>query len=253
MVVPLASFLDVGLPILSALLAVVALAVGAFGVAEAGAGIAVGASGSGGAGGPAGVSVTGDTVARMPCDVSHMTASAPASTEPSVTLTNLSGNTVYIIRVWAVNEAGAGPAAEVMGQTGAVSPGLCGTARAATEGEEQALVLEWEPPSDNGGADLVAYRVWLRPVFQDGLGGFFPASNYIDLGLFEHVGEATATQKAPVKFGAQLGCHGHGMPWDVMGCHGMSWDFFFPAPFLMKVSAGLFIANRCNGPAVGDL
>ena len=39
---------------------------------------------------------------------------------------------------------------------------------------------------------------------QDGLGGFFPASNYIDLGLFEHVGEVAATQKAPVKFGAQV-------------------------------------------------
>ena len=82
------------------------------------------------------------------------------------------------------------PDHQVMGQTGAVSPGLCGTARAATEGEEQALVsghfgcafsvgtlwfwwfcealvLEWEPPSDNGGADLVAYRVWFRPVFQE--------------------------------------------------------------------------------------
>jgi len=136
------------------------------------------------------------------------TASAPASSEPSVTLKNLSGNTVYIIRVWAVNEAGAGPAAEVMGQTGAVSPGLCGTARAATEGEEQALVLEWEPPNDNGGADLVAYRVWLRPVFQDGLGGFFPASNYIDLGLFEHAGDATATQRAPVKLDQLPSCSG---------------------------------------------
>lgn len=136
------------------------------------------------------------------------TASAPASSEPGVTLKNLSGNTVYIIRVWAVNEAGAGPAAEVMGQTGAVSPGLCGTARAATEGEEQALVLEWEPPSDNGGADLVAYRLWLRPVFQDGLGGFFPASNYIDLGLFEHVGEVAATQKAPVKLDQLPSCSG---------------------------------------------
>ena len=31
----------------------------------------------------------------------------------------------------------------------------------------EALVLEWEPPSDNGGADLVAYRLWLRPVFQE--------------------------------------------------------------------------------------
>ena len=88
------------------------------------------------------------------------TASAPASSEPSVTL-NLTGNSVrpespcdslcevYIIRVWAVNEAGAGPAAEavtllelalvqVMGQTGAIAPGLCGAVRVATEGEDQA-------------------------------------------------------------------------------------------------------------------
>lgn len=38
---------------------------------------------------------------------------------------------------------------------------------------------------------------------QDGLGGFFPASNYIDLGLFEHAGDATATQRAPVKWEAK--------------------------------------------------
>lgn len=40
---------------------------------------------------------------------------------------------------------------QVMGQTGAVSPGLCGTARAATEGEEQAGSIG---------------------EFSDGLGGF---------------------------------------------------------------------------------
>ncbi|CAK8995399.1 unnamed protein product [Durusdinium trenchii] len=141
-------------------------------------------------------------------DVEPRTASAPASSEPGATLTHLSGNTVYVIRVWAVNEAGAGPAAEVMGQTGPISPGLCGAARGATEGEEQALVLEWEPPSDNGGADLVAYRVWLRPVFQDGLGGFFPATNFIDLGLFEHVGHPGATQRAPVRVDQLPSCSG---------------------------------------------
>lgn len=36
------------------------------------------------------------------------TASSPASPEPSVTLKNLRGNTVYTVRVWAVNEAWVG-------------------------------------------------------------------------------------------------------------------------------------------------
>ncbi|CAJ1439778.1 unnamed protein product, partial [Effrenium voratum] len=134
------------------------------------------------------------------------TASAPASSEPQVTLTNLAGNTVYIIRVWAVNEAGAGPAAEVMGQTGPVAPGLCGLAKGATD--EEALSLEWEPPGNSGGADLVAYRVWLRPVFQDGLGGFAPADSFIDLGLFEHQGAGNAVQKASVRLDQLQSCSG---------------------------------------------
>ncbi|CAE7276797.1 TTN, partial [Symbiodinium pilosum] len=137
------------------------------------------------------------------------TASAPALQDPSVTLKNLSGNTVYTIRVWAVNEAGSGPAAEVLGQTGPVAPGLCGEARISVEGEPTeptALSIEWEPPIESGGADLVAYRIWLRPVFQDGLGGFFPADGFIDLGLFEHRG--SRTQKAPVKLDQLPSCSG---------------------------------------------
>ena len=82
------------------------------------------------------------------------------------------------------------PDHQVMGQTGAVSPAsvvqpvlppkvrnrpwcgsfwmceICGNPVVLVVLRE-ALVLEWEPPSDNGGADLVAYRVWLRPVFQE--------------------------------------------------------------------------------------
>ena len=89
-------------------------------------------------------------------------------------------------------------APQVIGQTGPVAPGLCGEARIAVEGEKEgeasaprtlrpwshkthqkqlqscnvchyrvcpcfcvfeALTIEWEPPTDNGGADLVAYRL----------------------------------------------------------------------------------------------
>ena len=34
---------------------------------------------------------------------------------------------------------------------------------------------------------------------KDGLGGFFPASSFIDMGLVEHSGHAHAPQRAPVK------------------------------------------------------
>ncbi|CAE6950495.1 unnamed protein product [Symbiodinium natans] len=96
---------------------------------------------------------------------------------------------------------------QVIGQTGPVAPGLCGEARIAVEGEG-ALSIEWEPPIESGGADLVAYRIWLRPVFQDGLGGFFPADGFIDLGLFEHRSRGPRTQKAPVKFDQLPSCSG---------------------------------------------
>jgi len=116
---------------------------------------------------------------------------------------------VYTIRVWAVNEAGSGPAAEVMGQTGAVAPSVCGAPRATSDNaDEGALNIEWDPPLDPGGADVVAYRIWLRPVFQDGLGNFFPADNFLDLGLFEHRGGFTALQAAPVKLSQLPSCSG---------------------------------------------
>lgn len=137
------------------------------------------------------------------------TASAPASKEPTASLKNLIGNTAYTIRVWAVNEAGPGLAAEVMGQTGAVPPGVCSPVRAASDCTDQtSLSVEWNPSMETGGAAVVAYRVWLRPVFQDGLGNFFPADDFIDLGLFEHRGGAAAVQTAPIRLDQMPSCSG---------------------------------------------
>ena len=47
--------------------------------------------------------------------------------------------------------------------------------------------------------EAIASRPLLGHLVQDGLGGFFPATNFIDLGLFEHVGHPGATQRAPVR------------------------------------------------------
>ncbi|CAE8606579.1 unnamed protein product, partial [Polarella glacialis] len=139
------------------------------------------------------------------------TASAPPAADPSAVLKNLIGNTAYTIRVWSVNEAGPGPSAEILCHTGAVQPGVCGQPRAADDEAvvgDSTLCVEWAPPLDNGGADVVAYRVWLRPVFQDGLGNFFPSEGFIDLGLFQHQAGPRATQRAPVRLDALPACSG---------------------------------------------
>lgn len=134
--------------------------------------------------------------------IDRRTASAPASPEPTVTLASLQGNTVYTFRVWAVSEAGPGPVAEVMGKSGPVPPGVCGQPRAAEGDAEAPLCIEWSPPLDGGGAAVVAYRVWLRPLFRDSVQEVMPANGFIDLGLFEHRGAPSALQRAPFRLEA---------------------------------------------------
>eukprot|EP00913_Durusdinium_trenchii_P000560 g516.t1 len=56
--------------------------------------------------------------------------------------------------------------------------------------------------------EAIASRPLLGHLVQDGLGGFFPATNFIDLGLFEHVGHPGATQRAPVRVDQLPSCSG---------------------------------------------
>lgn len=139
------------------------------------------------------------------------TASAPAAAAPSVVIRSLQGNTAYKFKVWAMSEAGPGPTAEVLGCTSAVPPGACGApyslGRVGT-GDELVFGIEWAPPLDTGGAAVVAYRVWLRPLMSDRLGGAFPAEGWIDLGLFEHQGGQGGTQYAQLRLDALPSCPG---------------------------------------------
>eukprot|EP00929_Paragymnodinium_shiwhaense_P002437 TRINITY_DN102693_c0_g1_i1.p1 TRINITY_DN102693_c0_g1~~TRINITY_DN102693_c0_g1_i1.p1 ORF type:complete len:612 (+),score=96.09 TRINITY_DN102693_c0_g1_i1:82-1917(+) len=131
------------------------------------------------------------------------TASAPPSATPSCVLKGLRGNTVYKVKVWAMSEAGPGQAAEILASTAAIAPGLCGLPQPArgapigaalanlrrapsTRQDDGYFVIEWTPPEDTGGAEVVAYRVWLQPLLENVLGDVLPAEGWIDLGLTEH-------------------------------------------------------------------
>lgn len=143
-------------------------------------------------------------------DETPRTASAPPSAEPSATIRNLHGNTAYMFCVWAVSEAGPGSGSEVEGHTGAVEPGLCGRPRlvVGSNTDDEAHYVEWDPPMETGGAPIVAYRVWLRPLFHNSAGKVFPAEAWIDLGFFEHRGAASDVQRSPLRTDALPACSG---------------------------------------------
>jgi len=149
------------------------------------------------------------------------TASAPPSLKPSVIMKGLQGNTAYKFRVWALSEAGPGPSSEILGSTGPVAPGICGTPHVATEYplsgdavepkepmDSESIVVQWMPPIDTGGAPVMAYRMWLRPLFQDAFGNVFPADGWIDLGLLEHKGSPDEMQTSPIQRDAMPICSG---------------------------------------------
>lgn len=138
------------------------------------------------------------------------TAFAPPASEPSVVMRSLQGNTDYTFCVWAITDAGQGARCEITLRTGAVEPGPCGLPRLvpARERGQEALYVEWTPPTDTGGAPIVAYRVWLRPLFQSQLGEAFPAEGWMDLGLFEHRGDPEVPQRSPLRLEALPPCSG---------------------------------------------
>eukprot|EP00811_Abedinium_folium_P036317 NODE_9036_length_1451_cov_8.481118.p1 GENE.NODE_9036_length_1451_cov_8.481118~~NODE_9036_length_1451_cov_8.481118.p1 ORF type:complete len:435 (-),score=146.25 NODE_9036_length_1451_cov_8.481118:146-1294(-) len=137
------------------------------------------------------------------------TASVRPSGEPFVVLRGLRGNSEYSFRVWAVSEAGPGPGAGIVGRTGAVAPGICGPPSLGLSlNPEVQCSVEWVPPLDGGGALIVGYRIWLRPLTYDRAGRMCAADGFIDLGLFEHTGGPSDVQRVPFRREALPACAG---------------------------------------------
>lgn len=135
-------------------------------------------------------------------------ANAGPEAAPSVVVKGLEGNSEYVFKVWPVSEAGNGPPASLVARSGPVAPGPCSVPRAADGDAEAPLCIEWSPPKSSGGAAIVAYRVWLRPIFRDPLGKLSPAAGFIDLGLVQHRGGPQDPQRLPLRMDALPVCEG---------------------------------------------
>jgi len=109
-------------------------------------------------------------------------AEVDADPDPHVTASGLRPNTRYRFRVHASNEAGVSPVAEVEAATGPSAPGLCGRPRlAGCKGP--VLTIEWDGPEDDGGTEVVAYRLWVAP----GIGARVPEQDaWFEVGHVRH-------------------------------------------------------------------
>lgn len=94
-------------------------------------------------------------VTRMPGEETHTVA----ATTHSLTLTGLRADDAFTFRVAAVNEVGTGPASAPSQPASAIpelpGPPLSASVWMKTRGAD----IEWEPPEDDGGSDLLHYTV----------------------------------------------------------------------------------------------
>ncbi len=75
----------------------------------------------------------------------------------SHTITGLTNRKDYTVQVWAVNSAGAGDKATLSGIAPAVAPGQ--PRRLSAVAGDGRLVVGWQPPADDGGADITGYAL----------------------------------------------------------------------------------------------
>ncbi|CAJ1397159.1 unnamed protein product [Effrenium voratum] len=110
---------------------------------------------------------------------------------PRFLVQGLKPDTVYLLRVCAVNEVGLSEPEEVEVRSGPCAPSACGSLRlAGCHGP--VLAVEWDAPMYDGGASLVAYRIWVRPFSATDA----DPNEWLEVGHVKH--NATGLQRAEI-------------------------------------------------------
>lgn len=107
--------------------------------------------------GAGGVAVTGYVVQWKSGDKTYATTRQQSSTTTTTTITGLTKGTEYTLRVAAVNAAGNGPWSDETTGIPALAPGLVSNFN--VEPGNMELALTWEPPTDDGGAEVTGYLI----------------------------------------------------------------------------------------------
>ena len=158
--------------------------------------------------------------------------------ENSFLASGLKPDSLYIFRVCAVNEVGLGEPEELEVQTGPCAPAGCGQPRlAGCSGP--VLAVEWDPPMYDGGANLVAYRLWVRPFSVTDA----DPHEWLEIGHVKHIADSVQraeihTEEFDQRIGRRL------MAFSMMFCH--FWLSCFSTEGIVTVPRWLTIV-LCSG------
>lgn len=101
-----------------------------------------------------GIAVTGYTVTVRSGET---VVATKQSTEPTLTVTDLTNGTPYAFTVTATNSDGVGPSAASVTSTPRTVPGPLKVAGNAYDGK---MRVDWQPADDDGGSPILGYRVY---------------------------------------------------------------------------------------------
>lgn len=93
----------------------------------------------------------------------HVLCERTKSTNPVYVVTNLTGNTAYLLNIQGINKAGAGDPTEFQITTAPVEPTPPPKPWIA-EARDGCLNIAWSPSTDDGGTPIMAYKVKMRKI-----------------------------------------------------------------------------------------
>jgi len=127
------------------------------------------------------------------------------TTNPSYVVTNLTGNTSYMMDIRAINKVGVGDPCEFQLTTAPVAPDPP-PKPFIQEARDGALNVAWQPSPSDGGSPITAYKVKMRKIVGASKWNFLGPGDsnatWVDMGT---VGAAVHDKSGPATYDAWVG------------------------------------------------